>query len=300
MNKTILFSILIITFSSCGLKYEPQVLPEDRQLQRQRVIEASIIEDFSKENKKYESIAFGQSTTVKPLSFLKLDSLYEKRYELELVGRKDRQLEEEIEVQKMICVTDTNEVLYVENHIFSLTRNDSTQILSGRFALNANNDIRDVQLDDFINVPKELMSLYKIYIFQESFMYPGYAAEARDLDFYKIYKPKVNSLTGVEKEEFVTHMLQVMKIAQNRKTVETSTLLKDLTRNKIHGVSKDYKDEVFHSIDQLEDEKKNIVGYVVRYQVSITNLTGSFSPIICELKFDSWLKLTESKSEKIF
>jgi hypothetical protein len=292
MAKIFIFScVLISILNSCGLQYQPQTPPEDRQLQRQRVIESKIKSEFEPQKKTYRSIAFGKTTTIKPVSFIKLDSLFEQKYQLEQTGRKDRKLDEKIGIQRLVCQTDTNEILYMEEHVFSLETDTSAEVLSGNFALNIKNEIRQVEFTAAYTIPSNLVAFYGYYVLNESFMYFNEQAATEEDDFYKYYKNKAGTLFGYQKEQFIVNTLKLMKLARTNRSLEKQLFLRELTKTEVHGVSTNYENASFNKIDQFSTAKNEVDYYLVEYQFveRVSDIKTELRKYV--LKFDPYLVL---------
>lgn len=299
LSRLLFLSILTTVLGSCGLKYTPQTAPEDYQAQRQRVIESQIKEEFAAKNMAYKSIAFGKTITVKPASFIKLDSLFEQKYQLEQQGRKDKNLDEKIGVQRLICQTDTNEILYMNQHVFSLSNDSTSEVLSGNFSLNARNEIRKVEFTESYTIPSNLVPYYTYYVLNQSFMYSSDAPTESELDFYDLYKAQAARLFGSNKEAFIVHTLKLMKIARLKKSLEKKTFLEELTRNEVQGTSKDYKDEVFLRVDQVVKANNDIDYYIVEYQFSKKMGENSYIAEKYVLQFDPFLMLLSKEKVQL-
>ena len=292
MAKIFIFSCLLISLlNSCGLQYQPQTPPEDRQLQRQRVIESKIKSEFEPQKKTYRSIAFGKTTTIKPVSFIKLDSLFEQKYQLEQTGRKDRKLDEKIGIQRLVCQSDTNEILYMEEHVFSLETDTSAEVLSGNFALNIKNEIRQVEFIAAYTIPSNLVAFYGYYVLNESFMYFSEQAATEEDDFYKFYKNKAGTLLGYQKEQFIVNTLKLMKLARTNRSLEKQLFLRELTKTEIHGISTNYENASFNKIDQFSTAKNEVDYYLVEYQFveRVSDIKTELRKYV--LKFDPYLVL---------
>lgn len=292
MYKIIILSIaLLAIFSSCGLSYVPQTPPEDRQLQRQRVIESKIKSEFEPQKKTYRSIAFGKTTTIKPVSFIKLDSLFEQKYELEQKGRRDKDLDEKIGIQRLVCQTDTNEILYMEEHVFSLETDTSAEVLSGNFALNIKNEIRQVEFTTAYTIPSNLVLFYGYYVLNESFMFFSEQPAADEESFYKFYKARAENLLGFQREQFVVNTLKLMKLARSNKSLEKQLFLRELTKLEVHGVSTNYENASFSKIDQFSTAKNEVDYYLVEYQFveRVSDIKTEMRKYV--LKFDPYLML---------
>lgn len=290
-GRFLFFSIFAVFLGSCGLRYEPQTPPEDRQLQRQRIIESKIKEEFAEKKMTYKSIAFGNTVTVKPSSFIKLDSLFEEKYKLEQQSRRNKDLEEQIAIQRLVCQTDTNEILYMEEHVFSLSSDSSSEVLSGNFSLNSKNEIRKVEFTQSYSIPSNLITYYTYYLLNESFMYSSSAPSEDEQNFYELYKTKAGTLFGQQKENFIISTLKLMKIARTKKSLEKQMFLEELTRNEVHEGIKDFKDAVFLRVDQVSKPNNEIDYYIVEYQFSKKTGENSYVTEKYVLQFDPYLVL---------
>lgn len=288
------FLTIILCLGSCGLRYEPQTPPEDRQLERQKVIENDIRTEFEAKNMTYKSLAFGKTVTVKPPSFIKLDSLFELKYQLEQSGRSDKNLDEKIGVQRLICQTDTNEILYMEEHVFSLTKDSVAEVLSGNFALNSRNVIKNVEFTQSYVIPADLVSYYTDYVLNESFIYSAAAPSAQESDFYDLYKTQAGTLFGAQKEAFIVHTLKLMKIARTKRSLEKQMFLKELTMDALQ--LKNVKDQVFKRIDQVSKPNGDVDYYIVEYHYAMTSPSGGVINEKYVLRFDPFLVLISKEA----
>lgn len=289
VTRILSFSGLALWLGSCGLKYVPQTPPEDKQLQRQKVIEQRIETEFAAKNMAYKSIAFGKTVTVKPASFIKLDSLFEEKYKLEQTGRKDRELDERIGVQRLICQTDTNEILYMEEHVFSLTSDSVSEVLSGDFSLNSRNEIRSVEFTQSYVIPANLVTYYTYYVLNESFMFSSAAPSSEEADFYQLYKGQAGNLFGSQKEAFVIHTLKLMKLARTKKSLQKQMFLEELTREQLEA--KTTKDIEFTRVDQVSKANNDVEYYIVECSYSRKTGENSFVKEKYILQFDPYLML---------
>lgn len=283
------WAALVLACASCGLKYTPQTTPEVHKSNRQEVIQSRLKDEFAAKGKEYKSIAFGETTTIKPVSFKQLDSLYELKYNLEQQGRTSKELERNIGIQRLIAQNDTTPVLYNEAHVFSISSGDTTEVISGSFSLNTRNEIVDVQIDESLDLPKDLIPYYTNYILGESFIYPGSRPADNELDFYDYYKSQSDKLIGMERSDFILHTLEVMKLARLKKTLDKQVLLKNLARTAVLGDSKDYVDETFLKIEEIIDDKNVVQYYLVTYQVMRKADEKTYEKRKYEVAFDLFL-----------
>lgn len=283
--------VFIFALSSCGLRYEPPVTPESSQQDRRYLIERTIEQEFASLHKTYQPIGYGETVKIKPVSYLKLDSLFAQKYELERTGRRDVNLDEAIKKQQIICKNDTNEVLYLERHVFTLEGEDGADILSGDFYITKNNELKDVQFTETYKINKDYINYYKLYAFEQPFLGGNYPSN-EEQDFYALYKEELHNRT--KKDEFLENTLRLMQIAYYKRSLETQTLLKELTRKFVHNDRSNYSDEVFIKIERLTGED-NLISYLVVYQSVVKTSEGIYTKKH-QLTFDSFLVL-ESMDE---
>ena len=191
----------------------------------------------------------------------------------------------------MICQTDTNEILYKEEHVFSLETDTSAEVLSGNFALNIKNEIRQVEFTAAYTIPSNLVAFYGYYVLNESFMYFNEQAATEEDDFYKYYKNKAGTLLGYQKEQFIVNTLKLMKLARTNRSLEKQLFLRELTKTEIHGVSTNYENASFNKIDQFSTAKNEVDYYLVEYQFveRVSDIKTEMRKYV--LKFDPYLVL---------
>lgn len=287
ITKFLALISLVFSLGSCGLKYTPQTPPENKQLQRQKVIENKIRTDFEAKQMTYRSIAFGKTVTIKPASFIKLDSLFERKYNLEQTGRRSKELDEQIAIQRLVCQNDTNIILYMEEHVFSLTKDSVSEVFSGDFALNSRNEIQKVEFKQSYMIPADLVSFYGYYVLNESFLYPNSQLDRDEQNFYDLYKGQAANLFGAQKEAFIVHTLKLMQIANSAKSLEKQMFLKRLAQKEV-GI-KFFKEESFPRIDQVSKENGEVDYYIVDYMVSPKSGDNVLPKERYTLKFDPFL-----------
>jgi hypothetical protein len=267
-TKSILFfSVLLVTLvTSCGLKYEPSTLPEKRIIDRQKAIKKSLYTEFKSNGFDYKSVSFGETKTIKPNSFIKLDSLFGVKYRLELLGETDEKLDQEIAFQRLIAQSDTIPILYDEEHIFSLTKEEKAEVFHANIIVDKNGEVVDMRIIETIELAADLIPFFTQYELENSFVYIGFAPEIEEAAFYDLYKPKANTLIGKEKERFLIHTFKLMQIANQRKDITKKTMLKEVTRKSIFGDSVSFTSENFIRIDEMLNNKSQIEYYRVEYE----------------------------------
>ncbi|MDD2982771.1 MAG: hypothetical protein PHQ74_05235 [Crocinitomicaceae bacterium] len=286
--RFIIIATLVSSLVSCGLKYTPQVSPESKRDERKLVIESEIQREFAAQNKQYKSIGFGEMVTVKPASYISLDSLFELKYNLERQGKRTKEIDENIAMQRLICQNDTNEVLYMEQHVFSLEGDSTAEVLSGNFSLNAKNELRKVKFTSSYVIPKDLVTFYNYYITESAFLTNNNYPTQQEKAFYDSYKNELTNRSGAQEDAFLIHTLRLMKIARKNQSLDKQKTLEALTKLAVHKGNIDYKSEVFVKVEQHSKESGEISFYSVEYQFAKPIGTDSYVTEKYILQFDAF------------
>lgn len=213
--------------ASCGLKYVPGPSLEDLAKNRKDRLEEQLSKDFAAVNKKYISLTYGETVVVKPQSYQRLDSLFEVKYRLSQNGFPTKEIDPLIEDQKMVLLSDTTEVLYMETHWFELVQDTTCEFIIAQCFLNNRNVLRKM---DFIN---EFKTGISNQVWAEKYMKEewltrdlGFTSND-DLSFYTQMKDKEFSLQGEEKDRFLNNLFLVMRFAsENKSTAAQGIVLK--------------------------------------------------------------------------
>lgn len=218
LSRFICFSLVLISINSCGLKYIPGPSLEDLAKTRKEKLEEQLATDFAAVNKKYVSLTYGESLVVKPQSYQRLDSLFEVKYQMSKNGFSTKEIDPLIENQKMMLLSDTTEVLYMETHWFELVHDSTCEFIVAQCFLNNRNVLRKM---DFID---EFQTDISNQVWAEKYMKEewltrdlGYTSND-DLTFYSTMKNKEFSLQGEEKERFLDNLFWVMRYASETKS----------------------------------------------------------------------------------
>lgn len=295
--RNLIIATVLLFSAGCGLKYTPQATPENKRDERKLVIENEIRKEFAARKMEYKSIGYGEMVTLKPASYMLLDSLFEKKYNLEQQGKRTNKIDEEIAMQRLICKNDTNEVLYMEQHVFSLEGDSTAEVLSGNFSLNANNDLRKVQFTASYGIPKDLVKYYNYYILETAFLTPHTVPSVSEGEFYASYKAEMQKRSGDNADAFLVHTLRLMQVGNSNASLDKQKTLESLTRLAVHKGKKEYKNEVFVKVEQNADESGNILFYSVEYQFARSTGTESYVTEKYLVQFDSFF--TQIGIEKI-
>lgn len=221
------FLLILISVTSCGLKYVPGPSLQDLANTRRASLEQQLAHDFGKVNKKYVGLTYGETVVVKPVSYQRLDSLFEVKYRLSQNGFSTKEIDPLIENQKMVLLADTTEVLYMETHWFELVQDSTCEFIIAQCFLNNRNVLRKME---FIN---EFKTRISNQVWAEKYMKEewltrdiGYTPN-EDLNFYSLMKNQEFNLKGEEKERFLDNVFLVMRfISENKSTAAQGIVLK--------------------------------------------------------------------------
>jgi len=270
LQKVIFYLISSLLIVSCGLQYTPPETPESLTNQRRTSIQKYLVATLQNDSTVYKSLAFGKTKTLKPLSYLQLDSLYRVKYNLEKQGRRDKDLENEVLIQQQIALNDTNGLVYLESHLFSLTTGNITTVYSAEMKTNQSHEIKGVEIFETTNIAPQNLELFQIYTFEESFIQPGYKPLSEEKNFYTQYKSQAGTLTGEVKDNFIQNTLNVMRAAKKVQSLKTVSLLSEIVRERILGVNRQLaKNETFESMEETfekVDDGEVFTGYLVTYR----------------------------------
>lgn len=261
------YTFLTFLFSACGLHYEAPSTPESRTAERRAAIAKAITEAYAADSLTYINIAYGQTEVTKPLSYKKLDSLYEIKYALEQRRDRDLELEREIQIQRQIALNDTAKVQYVENHLFGLQSQKETSVYFARIACAPDHTILNMAIDDSDQVPSEQLPLYQAYLFEESILYPGNPAEFNERKFYERMKSTERALEPEERKAFREHVFYLMKtIQRTRNTRDVNLIQASVIREleqKGHTARINDNFERMEELYQKIDGREVLTGYKV-------------------------------------
>lgn len=265
-SYSIFYLIIAISFlSSCGVKYTPVETFEEQDAKRHQKTEKVLKSKFS--DIKYESLAFGKTIVYKPPSFNTLDSLYAVKQEYidndELRELKMSGVEEMIENYRPIARQDIDEVRYEFEHIYYLTQNDTIEVHHDFFVLDHEDSIvTHTPFYDYM-ISKSRKELHNSYLFEFHFVTDrDLYISGREREFIQHFKAREDELIGEpELQAFMSHTLDIMRLANNINSVDFNLLTKQLSLNVVNFLSKDAVTESFGTLIALEDENSNLLGY---------------------------------------
>lgn len=271
MLKYLVGILVLILFASCDLHYTPPPTLENASTQRKRTVEQYISDSYKDTSLTYQSLLFSETTVVKPENYKILDSLYLLKYNNEQNNVYDPQLEEKIAIQRTIIQLDTNKVTYVENHVYAISGALETEIYFADIGITNALKVTDFQIERQLTIPTEFIPEFTTYLTEESIVYPGYLPSQLEINFYTFYKEHEQTLGIAEAEDFIVHTLKLIHLGRNLKTIESRTLLQELSVK--HASLRKYNPEqdTFSAIDGLYE---NTV--LLEYVVVLKNPDGEF------------------------
>lgn len=259
------FLLVVISVVSCGLKYVPGPSLEDLERNRKESLEQQLAHDFTAINKKYVALTYGETVVVKPLSYQRLDSLFEVKYNMSQNGLSTKEIDPLIEDQKMALLSDTTEVLYMETHWFELVQDTTCEFIIAQCFLNNRNVLRKMDIID------EFQTGISNQVWAEKYMKEdwltrdmgGYTSND-DLAFYSMMKNRAFNLNDEEKNDFLNNLFLVMRFASENQSTAAQGIVLKLAARQMKNEIPDFKssDYVFSFKKDVDPESKETI-YVV-------------------------------------
>lgn len=287
-----LFTFLfLLNLYSCGLRYTPPETPESFEQRRHLAIETHFTNQLQKDSLKYTSLAFGETTILKPASFKTLDSLFELKYQNEQKKITDKELEEKILFQREVLAKDTAKIIYLENHVFSFPEDSGYRIVEIDVRINKEMTILSEEVRTSYFVPKRHMERYKQFLFGESFLYPGTMATDEEEVFYQFYKNALLNNETTDSDAFLLHILELMEVGHKKKSIRTVQLLLFQARNVLSGQIQPLKEEIASDVYQIFEDNDATNGKLTGYWfiLSYAEKEGA-PPKQYYFKFDTYLR----------
>lgn len=293
---------ILVVVASCGdLTFVPVKTPAEMANFRKQAIKDKLREDFVKADMTYFPIAFGETELIKPASNFKLDSLYDIKYKLELQGKKDSELEEQIKVQQLIVSSDSTKSYYAEYHVFGLeNKQDSVKqfnVFYGEIYVDEQDKMEDMTILKSASIQKKHSDLYACYVMNKSFMSPYSFADNAELEFYKLYNSKLDVLNENEQKDFLNFMLSVMHTANRYNSLDKEFLIKDFVRNYVQGSVKNLMNEQFVKMEESFDVNNQLLYYYIDYQYAKKTEGEDLKIMHCDVYLDPYLQLMEIRTK---
>ena len=295
---------LVFLLSSCGLKYESTPSLESRRKDREKAIE-SYVNQYVKQDKSYESLAFGPLTVYKPEEFHRLDSLYEIRFKYEEEGRMNEfaatGMPDQIEKQIEIAEGAKDKITYEMEHIYSLQKGKDLSIFHDYFMLTEKDSISIHDPFYSYQIPLSLKEMQLNYLFELHFLTPSerYILD-EELNFILFFKQREEELIESERDlsTFMHHTLSLMEIARLTGSLDFVDLTKAIANRYIKSRYQSTVVENFGPLIVKEDDKGQVEEYrlLVQFRAVLDNEEVQMRS---ELNFSRYLVPTNIFDEKL-
>jgi hypothetical protein len=295
--------ILVVANSCASLKYEPVVTPVEKQEDRKKEVEKQLKSEFSQKKLKYTSYGFGKSSLLKPPSHFTLDSLYEIKYLYEkgekgLSNSEKKSLDENIQFQRIYVQNDTLRTYFIEDHVFTVQDSALLTTFHVKLYVDKQNHINTMEVIDSYNLPRELIATFSVFAFKESILYSHLEPDDAELAFYELYENQLDQLSGNKKEEFLVHMLKIMKTIKKIRNLEKYELIKEEVRQNAQGNARNYFDERFVKVEEIRNATNELKYYYIVYKHTSKNADNESELRTLEIYLDPFLQLVELVSLK--
>lgn len=252
---------------------------ENFVVNRKKKVEEYIAGEYKATNSTYTSLLYGETTVVKPMNFVILDSLYNVKYNNERQGLFEEELEEKIGNQKQIIQRDTTKVIYIEHHVYAITDSINSEINFADISIDPQLNVKDFKISEQHIIPKDLLPIYEAYLSEESIVHPTYLATSSEHELYRFYKSQYEALSFAEREDFLVHTLKVFQLARAIRTIDTETLLKSIGIKLVFDRNYDRTVDNFKSIDGLFVDDV-LIGYIANLETIGEKYVLKFSPYL--------------------
>jgi hypothetical protein len=294
----------VFLLSSCGLKYESTPSLESRRKDREKAIE-SYVNLYVKQDKSYESLAFGPLTVYKPEEFHRLDSLYEIRFKYEEEGRMNEfaatGMPDQIEKQIEIAEGAKDKITYEMEHIYSLQKGKDLSIFHDYFMLTENDSISIHDPFYSYQIPLSLKEMQLNYLFELHFLTPSerYILD-EELNFILFFKQREQELIESERDlsTFMSHTLSLMEIARLTGSLDFVDLTKAIANRYIKSRYQSTVVEYFGPLIVKEDDNGQVEEYRLLVQFRAV-LDDEEVQMRSELNFSRYLVPTNIFDEKL-
>lgn len=214
------FLFVGLLLGSCGLKYTPAPSLEELEKTRRERLVNQLTTDFAVIGKKYSSLTFGESAVVKPLSYQRLDSLFEVKYLRSQNRLPSTDLDPLIENQRMILLSDTTEVLFMETNWMELLSDTAAEYLIAHCYLNNKNVLRKMEIVSQFSTNKNNQEWARKYMKEDWFVRDlGYTTQ-EESNFYTRMKNMEFELSNSDRVIFLENVFRVMRIANANKSLQ--------------------------------------------------------------------------------
>ncbi len=299
-SKLILFCSIVL-LAACSVNFVPQPTLEERQFERERVIERHLHNTYRLSDR-YESLGFGPLNVIKPPVFITLDSLYDIKSSYidnnDLRGYKLSGVDELIEDYRIYANRQKHLLKFELEHIYTTSTKDSVRLHHDYFVLDYKDSILSHTPFYYYQLANRDKDNLLNYIFELHFITdaPIFITE-QELNFIRFYKEREQELIRTDElNDFMKHVMELMYIAELVNSVDFVDLAKV---EAVKAVKKTFQNSEKFSFGQLLVEEDEL-GQVIRYMMDVT-----WHPAPGEEKrktrftFDPYLKLKEQKDLEV-
>lgn len=271
----------------CGVKYTPPASDITLEYNRELAIEHQYDSSYRALGKFYFPLTYGDLIEVKPDSYRRLDSLYNRKYDLQRLGKTDESVESQIRIQHTLISLDSTPILYLETHWYEIVDTAIHEFVIDRITLTKTNEIVKVYQVDAFKCPPHLLDYARKYMREDYFVeYSGPTDE--EIDFYTTFKEQAYTLTDPEKQQFILHTLHLMKLAHDLRTLSVEPLLIKLTQRKIARQDPEAEPDILHFTVESVVEERDGQELFLYYKVSAQATDVPTTPQV--FKYDSFLQ----------
>lgn len=227
--KTVLKVLSVsLVLTSCGLRYTPPPSWEELRDERRTSLEQQLVSDFKQVNLKPTVLLYGEPVTVKPASFIKLDSLFNLKYLAQKSGRPTGDLDRQIEVQRGVVLSDSTELLYRETVWVLGNGQEKLNFLIIQTSQNNQYVLRDLKILETFEADKSDSVWAQMYFTEKPFLRSSMGYTEDERNFYGYMKNHALELTADQRYIFLKHVFQIMRIANEERSLSTDLILRRL------------------------------------------------------------------------
>jgi hypothetical protein len=262
---TLLASTLFLAVA-CGMKYVSPESFNELETKRKLALEQQLTEQFAAIGKKYSSLTYGESLTVKPYSYMRLDSLFEVKYNLQQQNRSSKEIDPLIEQQKIALLADSTEVLYMETNWFELEQDTVLEYVIARCFLNNRNTLRRMDVvDDFVTEKINQMWARK-YMKEDWFTRNIGITPEEDANFYTLMKTYEASLNDAQKTTFLNRVFEVMKLSNELGSINAKEICSKLALEDVKTIHPNLDLQNYTTgFQKMMDASNRLVGYRIKF-----------------------------------
>jgi hypothetical protein len=282
--NSVLLTIILI---SCTPQFYLPPTPKSNKASRQTATEYYMRQASSK-NEIYTSIAFANLSQKEPDSYIKLDELIALKYN----KNPPSNIENRIEAQRKIALTDTTTYLFIEEHLYTITKREKAYIITAEIRTNPDYQVREIKEKQRIEIPSDLVQLYEIYVLEKSIENPTFSARPEELVFIRRLQQNEEK-SEIKNVQMITN-LNILKKAKEANAFSIADYLELLVREDIqNSIPSELDSDEFQSIiEDVNEETNDVLSYQVIYSYRYVKDEMSYTRSKF-YRFDEQLNITE-------